>query len=498
VGGTVYFLLGNHLLPPLSCGSATQRNLSVVADSNGIIDMTKSLKLFSLIILTIFLSGCYGNGYLPVPPTTLPLKTVSNNFSVFTPTPPEPNVDEMPKKTNEIRPSPTIPSSQLYEQDLPDLLLNLSKGSKDTCNTDYHDEIVLVESPYTSSLKFLSNGATDYLHSKWSPDGKWIAFISSNPSVQRERSNESVKNALERVQGKDEIWITNVDDSIKKKISESLPSGYFTHMMGKSLGCDLLASIVSFQWSIDSRFVWIIYATLSSENISGWKYSYYISEVSTGKTRLVLTNFVGDDIFWSSVDNLFIIKTSSNELVRVNVVNIDEISTKTIDVFFPDKVSENVRFSLLSVDESYYYLTFTSPDGKQKTIWKYEKEDVLAHSQLVETWTNSKIYLVNKTVLQCDETTGRIDFYQLENWKSIGYINLGEGFDYSCVFHQIKDAYGEYWLLFTGQTNLEGPGVWAIPINITLFTKPLFLVNYWLVTDHPDSIYDFDVRSKSR
>ena len=241
-------------------------------------------------IATILLVGCSEN--------------ISNNgeFDTFTDTPPSQDIEASGQNNSNsnheiavtVEPLSTeIPKTESSQ--FPNLLINVSVANE---KFDCGQEIVyLYDFQRQEVIPLLSDRGINYRHPEWSPDGKWIAYIISNPN-----------------NGLDSVWIMDINGENHIKVSGDYPN----INIGPETSCHLYAGLLgNIYWSHDSRY--IAFPLYEGQG----KGEYYITDIVESETVELVGDSGGSRAGWDSSDNTFVI--SHRRGLTIYVVN--EISS---------------------------------------------------------------------------------------------------------------------------------------------------------------------------
>lgn len=423
------------------------------------------LTLISLLEI-IMLVGC-SLGPESVSPKTGPLSPSETIYPLVTTIP---TLKIALTSTPNATVTPSILSTEVLEKPkLKDslktkLLLARVSPERYSCVIEGRDEVWLVDYPYKAPSSFLKDPEIDFRYPKWSPNGNWIAYVESKPSIIPE---SEMKMPLSTT-GVDTIWIIHPDGSEKHQISESIPSALLAHFMGTTLACDLVSQINYLTWSYDSQY--IVFRQKWHEGDMLLRYSYYLIEVSTGKSRLILTQRTSSTIFWEEQNNRFWLQGDENKLNQVTIDNIDQIEISSFPLYLPNEVISHIRYEFKSSSkDNIFYGVFYLKSEKDQTntpdrvsIWIFDSSartwEKITEVPII-TWYNTGIF--RNWVVSCDEKSNEITLLDPFKWQPIDVSKLPSNIVSSCTFREYIDNFGRDWITYEGSLDEKRTGLWA-------------------------------------
>jgi hypothetical protein len=357
---------------------------------------------------------------------------------------------------------------------LPDLLLEVSGGGDEFCMLKDMDEIWFLTSHGTYQ-PLLSSPDVNYHFPAWSPDGEWIAFVESRPAIVFE---DDLPSAV--ITGTDTIWIMHPDGSELRAVGESLPNALMSHPMGIGLGCDVWAQIdFSPRWSPNGIYLAYVHSTNMST-----LFSYYLTDVKSGITSLILTTHSDpSDFIWLPSGNQFLLESpdEAGTFKQVTIRAMDKIEVETISHALPKELEESQRHFFEATDNDnilrgYFFSDGTniSPTAKQSSIWELNiatgewkqlielQKEIWYGSQIGSRWG---LWYIHKTNIMI--------IFDKANWDEIGKLVLPSDMEIHGNLQELE-TYGPDWRIFQASTSTVQDGIWAIRLEPGI-AKPVLL-----------------------
>lgn len=318
------------------------------------------------------------------------------------------------------------------------------------CEIAKRDEIWLAKPPYNNPQPLLAAADKDYRYPTWSPDGQWLAYIEAKTSLV---SDTNFKPDM-TIPGVDSVWVMRPDGSEKHRVGENVPDGMVSFIMGMNIACNPFSFIIfTPQWSPDGRY--ILYVRAWSEEGSKWKHTYYLTEVSTGKTKNLLTQTALNEAVWMS-DQRILIPGDDSVFQQVTFESIDNIHTETIPFTLPPGIKvdyDDYEFTKASADNTLYGFfasggTYTSPIPTEMTVWEYNlttRAWVQRADIKKETWSRPQI--IKDQMVQWDEKNYLIALFDFQTGQQTGKIQLAANTE-KAEMKAITDETGKTLLAF--------------------------------------------------
>lgn len=466
---------------------------------------TEKIFPFFLCLLSLILTGCAFQGAAPrqieidQTRSAVPIHPTTRVPAVN----PTTTITSTPTIRVRLSPTPTQQSDREEEKlpyPLPDLLLGIYRSDFDFCNVAGKGEIWLAPYPYNSKKWALSSSELNYRIPKWSPNGQWIAYVESKTEIIEDKELYSA--APVTIAGADTIWIMHPDRSEKRQVSDPIPNAMFSFIMGKSLGCESFTAISNLEWSPDGQY--ILFKRSWHTGDMSWRYSFYISEVSTGKTRLLFTQEVPSGILWMNHKDQFLVKGENQAFREVLIEDIDRITINNLPYTLPDEVSNNLYYGLRDTgDGNHLYAVFYFKKETDKTgtpsrvaVWKYDLVTGAWEKKIemsINTWRNTTIF--PDWIVTYEGKANSITYYDPENWKVAGTSLLPADFQVKSfsMGSEFVDKEGRTWWIFEGIQDKTHQGLWAIQIKPGKEALPQLILDYSTNSDYPQnlSIYEF-------
>ncbi len=347
---------------------------------------------------------------------------------------------------------------------IPNMIISLIGESRDLCVINGRDEIWYVSSLNRTIEPLLVNQNKDYKYPQWSPNGDQIAFVESIPSI----ITDTQIGISTVITGTDTIWVIDAKTLDRKKVSDSIPNAMFSHMMGMNLACDVLTQISSVPiWSPDGIYILFVQQSLNSDMI--FSYSYYITQVNTGKTRLITTQYTDSNILWTNQPDQFLIEGDEQEFKQYTIKSIDNIVLNSIPFTLPKELTSSKYhfFRILekmNVVIGYFYSNIPYTQNLAK-IWKLD-----LNSGLWDEITNvdqSEVFtaLYKNQILICDNKSNEFLLISPISKQQNEVVKLPQDMKVECYISILNDKLGNQWIAFIGSTNQVKNGIWAIKIG---------------------------------
>ncbi len=463
-------------------------------------------KLVIYLLVFYMLVGCTGGGTISSPQKTKSIPYSTQTVMPLSTIRPTIKLTSIP--TNIIGKTPTVAQEQklgpkLFSLPLPDLLLSVNRASRYECVTQGSEEIWLASYPYSKPRLLLFSTEVDYRFPTWSPDGKWIAYVESRAEIIPEEKMGDQK----AISGTDTVWIIRPDGSEKRKISVEIPSALFSHIMGINVVCDVMTEIDSpLKWSPDGKYLVFMRAWMSGN--MKWNYSYYLTEVSTGKSHTLFTQSRKASILWGNQSNRILIQADTEEFNQINIQGTDKVEVKQKKFVLPDETKNNISYKFLpSEREDLLYGVFEFKNEKNPTntpevamIWNYD----LGTNQWnkiteipVTTWYRTTI--LENQIIRCDEKSRAIQLLDPETWQTFGELHLPIKLYFQCVsqdFKELNDPSGREWIIFEGTVGGSQKGLWAILLQAGIETNPELIVDYSTMSGKMNGLSAFSFTSQ--
>ena len=325
-----------------------------------------------LLVLAVMLavSGCtpieiVTKSQTAEPPTleVLPSSTVTPRPSATAVSGTTPTLVPLPASSFTPEPSATLVS---VEEPFPDILFYIGGDGTDICPSEDKTQIWFSAYPYEAFQLLSPDPAIDYKYPEWSPDGKWIAYVESKPSLISEWEPNPV------ITGTDTVWIMRPDGSEQHEVSEGITSTIGQYLQGSGVSCVVTSSTINpLIWSPDGQHIVIVRAGLEN----GYPYySYYLTDVNSGNTQLLLTTQKQHSTpTWISNDQIIFVGDQG----MVEVFHITDNDLFDITTFpFPLEVQpETIWFFLRQTDDYtlmggfFNGVTGISPKPTYQSIW---------------------------------------------------------------------------------------------------------------------------------
>jgi hypothetical protein len=403
--------------------------------------------------------------------------------------------------------SPTIlqtPTSDINLMDgqLPDLLLSVNRASRYECITQGSNEIWLASYPYDSPQPLLVSAEVDYRFPTWSPDGEWIAYVESRPQIIQTDTQTSGSG---KISGSDTLWIVRPDGTDKRQVGDPLPSALMAGMMGTHIVCDVIAEIDPIiEWSPDGEY--IIYIHSWGGASMQWNYSYYITEVSSGKTRALFTQTRMAEIYWAPNENRAFIHSDTDMITSLDVQGIDQIKVEQIALNLPAEVINTTSYEMIQAgnNEIFYGIFLYADDNNPNNypnramIWSFElgsKQWQLIADVSKKTWFRT--YLLPDQALICNEDAKKIKLLEKDSWEPIGVITLPSDFYFLCALQapqEIHDKSGNPWIIIEGTQNETQTGLWAFLLQPDNKAFPQLIIDFASIPGNMNALSSYSFR----
>ncbi len=390
-----------------------------------------------------------------------------------------------------------LPEDLLLGMRHSDLLLSVNRANRYGCIVQGSEEIWLASYPYTAPLPLLASSEVDYRFPKWSPDGKWIAYVESNTQIIPE--DEYFMQFPPSITGTDSVWIIHPDGSEKHRISDMVPSAVFSGITGVDMVCDIITEIEpSIEWSPDGKYIMFVQAWIE-ENMQ-WNYTYYLSEVNSGKTKILFTQNKKASILWIPKSTQVLIQGDSEIFTLLDVRGIDQVEIEKIAFKLPNEVSNYISYEFIpSSDENSFYGIFKLKDGNDWTNI-YDRALVLNFDLNARQWNSiadipielwNRPNVFDNQILICDSTSGEIRILERKSWELSGLIRFSSTFSISpnqCDLQDLKEIHdesGKVWAILDGIQDKTQKGLWAVHLQPTKKAMPQLIFD---INSFPENI----------
>jgi hypothetical protein len=359
-------------------------------------------------------------------------------------------------------------AGKLMDELLPDLLLGIDRGGRIGCKTGGNADIWLAAYPYDQPRILVSDPGADLRFPRWSPDGKWIAYVESMPAI----INDMDRKLDMKINGSDSVWLIRPDGTDKHKISDDYPTFIAQNQTGDT--CDTEFEIASnMTWSPDGKYLIYTYVGIEGE--------YYIFDIGTGNIKKVVSTIRWPrQVMWIKNGEQFYIqgRDIDHEYFRVTIDGIERISVTSNKIQFPEEMAGVKYFDMVTVDGGYsfYILFYTGlgtggPTNPQAvSIWRY-LTDAKLWELIIETdnydWIDS-IFLSDMVIIDEIGLNHALGILSPKDFKSIKEIFYGRGNGIDCFFYKTCQIYfdksDQEWLISSGYSGNTSVGIWAIPL----------------------------------
>jgi len=309
---------------------------------------------------------------------------------------------------------PSITSSRL---NFPELLINIGEAyplracRKGEFSSAYSlGRVMLARYSYDQVNELLSDKDTGFYSPIWSPDGKWIAYITLVPKVSQSYVLTGGTGIRTEFNGSDSIWLMRPDGTEKHRIGDALARSEI--QLPKS-SCNATGGIFSLNgWSSNGQWISFQYAPVPAPSTLGSESNLYAINIASGETQLLAKSISYLSSRWSPKSaRLAVIPFGDRQ---VDVISVEPTNAKPLTFSVP--ISQPDTTELKDIRWSYDEKSLIAVTENQRlnyspqTIWRINIET--GQWTLLATLDGISILgIYGETILVC-------------NSKSILAINL--------------------------------------------------------------------------
>jgi hypothetical protein len=390
---------------------------------------SKLLRVFSEFLLVnlfvLAISSCTPNIGNYTPSTIGLSKTVSPKVT--------------PSDTPTFAPQPT--QTKQIETLLPFIgdkrfALNFNYSANSNCVFDNRGQISVFSFENLNNQFVLNDSKIDYRDPVWSPDGKWIAFVVSQPYFRPAGSTLPSPGVI----GSDSIWIASANGSDMHQASNNLPS----EIDLTRFSCQTSSGIASPPyWSPDGNYIAFSYHHV---NQAGGYISldYYLVDIASGQTKVLLADQWGNgwwgEPFWVDEKTVILESIAKGEGImgiKAGIMVLSDVGTKNMHTYlisFPADISlidkQNADHRFFKNPEGMLLVSFPFSDKPASTTTKTQiwSLDVVSSAWIKIAILNNWgiIGIGNKSTALCDPENQEIAVYDCDSWRLVGRIKLDQ------------------------------------------------------------------------
>ena len=375
---------------------------------------------------------------------TLPTATVEMETGLIMPT---------------LTPHPTqLPNS--FQPPLPDLIINLAANSNPLsfCNSTQLGQIWMSQYPYSSAIKVLADENVAYANPIWSPDGDWIAYVSTDTKSLRK---ETQPNGEWRY-FQDSIWTMNSDGTDQRLVSTLFERAEFYSTENDT--CNVTNGINSIiGWSFDSE--WLAFTVLSKDVVNEGL-MLYVSNINTGNTFIVAERL--EDAFWFPNSDKLVVTTNGLQST-IGIISMDQsdggqILIDSPSTFLPEYVSVQSQIDFEG-DGLFVIVKDTTFYNAPVSLWHVDiNEQVWSEIKDINLDDKHGINLdiTGQFPLLCAQKDGinSIEVFKPLTWHLIREISFEK---LSCRISRLLDSDGNEIVSFTSFADRQS--IWVSVIN---------------------------------
>jgi hypothetical protein len=373
-----------------------------------------------------------------------------------------------PTATSELLPTlsltPTsliLPTEAPIQTPLPDLLINTSQAEDLVeCNPHGTSQIWLLKYPYEQGKLLLSDPIENYLYPAWSPNGEWIAYITSRASKLYADGSAS------KPEGTNSVWVMHPDGSEKHRISELFSRIDF---IDENQACYKFTEIQPFlSWSPDGRYIGFTQSVLS--NRDDYKSGFYLIDLKAGKTTKMPDVVGSPPAAWSPTGRQLVLFGKEHDLIILDID--DQGNLYTSKVLLPEtKDVLSGENAVWLPDRPNPYVTLRDKTNDTYSTWEVD----------LATGTWSKLFDLSlpdndqgyspsfgrSWAITCGKKSNMSYFIDLQTFKIVGStINEDNGFDFACGLEKwLRDSSGDDIVSYRSPSiggSLDHGEIWVI------------------------------------
>ena len=275
-----------------------------------------------------------------------------------------------------------------------------------------------------------------------------------------------------KISGSDTLWIIHPDGSEKRQIGDPVPSGLFAGLMGEIIVCDVITEMdLIIAWSPDGQY--IIYIQSQIREGMQWSYSYYITELSSDKTRKLFTQSRRADIYWAQQGNRAFIHSDKDRITFLDIQGIDQIIVNSIALNLPEEVKDTISYEMiLAGSKDFFYGIFQYADDNNPInspnkvmIWSFELS-TKQWRKIADVSNKIRVhtYILPFQTLICNEGSHKIQYLEKDSVHIC--IKLPSKFSFLCVMQPPREILDKArrmaWVIIEATQDETQTGLWAI------------------------------------
>jgi len=381
-------------------------------------------------LLILMLSSCASSTSTINPTVTAKIKTVTSEITPAD-TPTLEPVDSPTFKPEEspVKQQETIPSNM---RDI-EFAVSLNFSGNSRCVFDNQGQISVFSIQKMTEQFVLNDSQIDYRDPVWSPDGKWIAFVVSQPYRRPTGSSQSYANE----KGSDSIWIARPNGSDMHQVSSTLPS----EIDFNQFSCQSPFGIASApRWSPDGKYIAFLYHHVQQDG-GNIVLDYYLVDLISGKTTVLMENQWGNgwwgEPYWVNEKTIIFESVAQGEGMGImaGIYVLSDVGASNmhtylisfpVDISLVDKNNGGHRFLINHEDKLFMSFPFSEmpASATRKTqIWSLDVvSSVWTKTAILNNWGTQGIG--NKSFAICDPINQEVAVYNTESWDLVGQIVL--------------------------------------------------------------------------